>query len=304
MTTNNEQIKEVVPQVNFRAPCKQKSGLEILDLGDFYQKLHRCRFDPAKPHRISYYCFIYITHGSGGHFVDFEYYQFQPGSFILINQDQVHAFDIASRAQGKMINVTAAFFDSILAKVRLPFFSLSNLFSTYTPLINLPDASIDTCNVLLEEINKTQQNELDDPLLAQLLFSSLIMTIENQQQHHGEHLSDVQQQRFNQFKQLIHQTTQTQRCAADYAERLHMSYKSLNQLCRHACGLTAKQLIDNYTILEAKRCLAIESAQVQEIAYQLGFDDVTYFVKFFKRHTQLTPSQFRAQFDHEMRHLN
>ncbi|QLE87300.1 AraC family transcriptional regulator [Shewanella sp. Scap07] len=285
-----------VPQVNFRAPCKQKAGLEILDLGDFYQKLHRCRFDPAKPHRISYYCFIYISHGVGGHFVDFKYHHFQSGSFIFINQEQVHAFDIASRAQGKMINVTADFFDLILAKVRLPFFSLSNLFSTYTPLINLSDSVAATCNILLNEINKTQQNETDDPLLAQLLFSSLLMTIENQRHSHAAHLSDLQAQRFNQFRQLVSQGPQ-QRCAAAYAQRLHMSYKSLNQLCRHACGLTAKQLIDNHTILEAKRRLAIESAQVQEIAYQLGFDEVTYFVKFFKRHTHLTPSQFRAQHD-------
>ncbi len=286
-----------VPQVNFRAPCKQKTGLEILDLGDFYQKIHHCRFDPAKPHRISYYCFIYISHGVGGHFVDFKYHSFQSGSFIFINQDQVHAFDIASRAQGKMINVTAEFFDLILAKVRLPFFSLSNLFSSYTPLIDLSASAVTSCNVLLDEINKTQQTQADDPLLAQLLFSSLLMTIENQRQSHGEHLSDVQAQRFNQFRQLVSQGQQTQRCAATYAEQLHMSYKTLNQLCRHACGLTAKQLIDNHTVLEAKRRLAIESAQVQEIAYQLGFDDVTYFVKFFKRHTHLTPSQFRSLHD-------
>ncbi len=74
---------------------------------------------------------------------------------------------------------------------------------------------------------------------------------------------------------------------------LHISYKSLNQLCKQASGQTVKQLIDAHTILEIKRRLIIGRDKIQEIAYELGFDDVTYFVKFFKRHTQLTPSQFK-----------
>ncbi|MCL1139418.1 helix-turn-helix domain-containing protein [Shewanella pneumatophori] len=57
---------------------------------------------------------------------------------------------------------------------------------------------------------------------------------------------------------------------------LHVSYKSLNLLCKQACGQTAKQLIDAHAILEIKRRLIIGSAKIQEIAYDLGFDDVTY----------------------------
>ncbi|MCL1060208.1 AraC family ligand binding domain-containing protein [Shewanella gelidimarina] len=83
-----------VPNVEFRAPNIQKSGVEVLDLDIFYKKLSQCKFDPSKPHRINYFCFIYITHGEGGHFIDFQYHTFQKGSFIFVNKNQVHAFDL------------------------------------------------------------------------------------------------------------------------------------------------------------------------------------------------------------------
>jgi len=56
---------------------------------------------------------------------------------------------------------------------------------------------------------------------------------------------------------------------------------------------TTKQLIDAYVILEAKRKLSIENIRVQQLADELGFDEVTNFVKYFKKNTLLTPSQFK-----------
>lgn len=57
-----------------------------------------------------------------------------------------------------------------------------------------------------------------------------------------------------------------------YAQRLHITYKTLNHLCKLACQQTAKQLIDHYTILEAKRRLILTRQAVQQLAYDLGFE--------------------------------
>jgi len=74
---------------------------------------------------------------------------------------------------------------------------------------------------------------------------------------------------------------------------LNITYKSLNEICKLATNNTAKQLIDLETVLEAKRKLAVEDILIQTLAYELGFEEVTNFVKYFKRHTGLTPSQFK-----------
>ncbi|MEZ9198274.1 helix-turn-helix transcriptional regulator [Shewanella sp. 10N.286.54.B9] len=285
-----------VPNVEFRAPSIKMSGVEVLDLDTFYRKLSQCKFDPAKPHRINYFCFIYITDGSGGHFIDFKYHPFKKGSFISVNKNQVHAFDLDSRPQGKMINVTEDFFTSIQANIRLPLFSPAHLTRSYKSVFTLNSNSIETCNALLLEIVKAQTGEDCDPLLVQLLFSSLFVLLAPQRKENIQHLSETQALRFNHFLMLIETKFTETRDASAYAEMMHLSYKSLNQLCKLACNQTAKQLIDAHTILEIKRRLTIQSSQVQDIAYELGFDDVTYFVKFFKRHCFTTPSQFKCDF--------
>ena len=291
-----------VPNIEFRAPNIQKTGIEILDLDAFYKIISRCKFSPSSPHRISYYCFIYITEGEGKHFIDFKHHEFKQGSFIFVNKNQVHAFDLVSHPQGKMINITEDFFESILTNIRIPFFTPTHLVSTNNPIFFLSESLTKTCDSLLLEINKSQQNK-DDPLLSQLLFSSLLVAIAGERKSTSEHLNKTQSLRFSQFLRYIETRFTHTKDASTYAEMLHISYKSLNQLCKQACNQTAKQLIDSHVILEIKRRLIIGNNQIQQIAYELGFDDVPYFVKFFKRHTQLTPSQFK-EFSRSSPHLN
>jgi AraC family transcriptional regulator, transcriptional activator of pobA len=61
-------------------------------------------------------------------------------------------------------------------------------------------------------------------------------------------------------------------------------------------GKTAADLIDDHILLESKRYLLASSNQVNQIAYRLGYDDVSYFIRFFKKHTGHTPEMFRQNF--------
>lgn len=80
---------------------------------------------------------------------------------------------------------------------------------------------------------------------------------------------------------------------SEYAERLGYSARTLNRLARQHTGLSAKELIDERVVLEAKRRLSHGDASVSEIAEQLGFDDASNFSSYFRRQTQLTPGAFR-----------
>ena len=74
---------------------------------------------------------------------------------------------------------------------------------------------------------------------------------------------------------------------------MDISYKHLNDICKAVLGQTAKEFIDKYLILETKRHLASSNISVKELTFQMGFDEPTNFIKFFKRHTHQTPSQFK-----------
>ena len=286
-----------IPNIDFKPQNTVSLDIEIIELDSIYQRIPVFSHDPAKPHRDKFYCLIYITQGEGKHFIDFNHYPFQAGNFILINEGQVHAFDLESRPQGQVILFTEAFLNTTHTNIRMPFCAPNHFVTSYCPVLTCGLARKESCEALLYEINKEQQNSSPDNLLMQLLFASLLLIVlQEQPSGYANHLSEKQTKKFTQFFTLIEENHTTIREASVYAEMLNTSYKSLNRICKLAVNQTAKQLIDAHTILEAKRNLVIEGIQVQTLAYKFGFEEVSNFIKYFKKHTLATPSKFRENF--------
>lgn len=104
-------------------------------------------------------------------------------------------------------------------------------------------------------------------------------------------------QRFKDFKQLVEKDFARWHQVAEYAEQLECTAKSLTRATREAASTNAKAFIASRINLEAKRLLAHTDVSVTLIAERLGFDEVTNFIKFFKRDTGCTPAAFRRQQD-------
>lgn len=77
------------------------------------------------------------------------------------------------------------------------------------------------------------------------------------------------------------------------AEIMNVNPNYLNSSVKKVTGQTASVIIQEKLLLEAKAYLIHTSLQVAEIAYRLGFENLSYFNRFFKKHTQTTPSEFR-----------
>jgi AraC-like DNA-binding protein len=80
-----------------------------------------------------------------------------------------------------------------------------------------------------------------------------------------------------------------------YADLLNLSSYQLNAITKATLGKTCSELINEFIILEAKRTLLATSNQVNQIAYHLGYEDVSYFIRFFKKHTGYSPEAFRLK---------
>ena len=83
---------------------------------------------------------------------------------------------------------------------------------------------------------------------------------------------------------------------SQYADLLNLSPYQLNAITKASVGKTVAQLIDEQIILEAKRYLLATPNQVKDIAWNLGYEDVSYFIRFFKKHTGHSPDAFRKNF--------
>ena len=95
------------------------------------------------------------------------------------------------------------------------------------------------------------------------------------------------------YKDLIDKQFMDKRQVQHYAAQLSVSPNYLNILTRKHLGKTALDLINERVLLEVKRLLLRTDLAISEIAWQSGFNELSYFSRFFKRHTEMTPIQFR-----------
>lgn len=87
----------------------------------------------------------------------------------------------------------------------------------------------------------------------------------------------------------------SERSVTFYAEQLCITPKYFSSLVKKLSGKSAAQWIDNYVILEAKNLLKYSDMSIQEIAYRLNFSTQSFFGKYFKHQTGLSPTQYRTQ---------
>ena len=99
---------------------------------------------------------------------------------------------------------------------------------------------------------------------------------------------------FNAFIEELSKHYMHARNVGFYAERLHLTPKYLTTLLRTTTGRTATEWIDEYVVLEAKNLLKHSPMNIQEIAYYLNFSNQSFFGKYFKQHTGITPTAYRS----------
>jgi AraC-like DNA-binding protein len=104
------------------------------------------------------------------------------------------------------------------------------------------------------------------------------------------------QERFDEFINLLETHFTTHKQVSQYTSLMSLSSYQLNEITKTAIGKTASAVIDEHILLEAKRHLLATPNQVKEIADHLGYEDPSYFIRFFKRHTRLSPDTFRKNF--------
>ena len=100
---------------------------------------------------------------------------------------------------------------------------------------------------------------------------------------------------FKQFINLVSEHHRKERRVDFYAEQLFLSPKHFSTVIKKVSGKTAGQWIDEYVILEAKTLLKYSAMSIQEVAYYMNFPNPSFFGKYFKHHTGMSPSEYKAQ---------
>jgi AraC family transcriptional regulator, transcriptional activator of pobA len=139
-----------------------------------------------------------------------------------------------------------------------------------------------------------QQPEPSQAILSRYLFILLNYLLRECHVQIAQLTPARHSERLFRLSSLIEEHYQQHKPVSFYAEALDITPKHLNSLCRQYLHTTVADMQNARLLLESKRLLYFSSLSVKEIAYQLGFEDDSYFVRFFRRMTGTTPLQFRA----------
>ncbi|RPG28639.1 MAG: helix-turn-helix domain-containing protein [Muricauda sp. TMED12] len=164
------------------------------------------------------------------------------------------------------------------------------------PIITIPEGQLNKFNLLhdmfIEEFSTPDniQGDMLQMLLKRMIIMStrlakeqlIVKTLGN------DHIDTIRK-----FNFLVDLHYKTKRKVSDYAEMLYKSPKTLSNLFSIYNQKSPQQIILERIALEAKRLINFTDKQNQEIAFELGFNDPAHFSRFFKKMTQMTPSEYR-----------
>ena len=286
--------------------CAAPSG-NGFRIGHMPEVLLQNEIDDCTPHVHAFYEIIWFQKGEGIHTVDFTDYEVRPGCIFFLTPGQIHHFDDEKKYRGVSIKMCTDFMKDEQNPGSLPLkYDIFHAFDI-PPFYVIDDKVSGTLAHLVEEMeceeSKSQEFGNVDMLKA-LLRMFLINVLRNGRQASGKIPDEIKPTRtlFLQFRQAIERNFRKTHAVQDYADMLNVAVRTLNKCVNECSGNSPLTLINNRIILEAKRMVRYTEMMIKEIALELGFDDPSYFVKFFKRQTGYLPSEFREA--EEVTHVN
>ena len=278
----------------------QPSGGYPLDLEIFPMSDLRRRASPKelrKTHRYAFFQMIFVTKGRCTQVIDFQPVRCDRASLLLVRPQQAHNFGpdlgwdgwmILFRPEfplpangGERASVVTAIdvLPSHLALSPAELTTVSRAFAQMRKDVKLPGAKADVNALLRYQLYA---------LLTRLGLTRARRIADGPG-------STYALQRFKRFEALVEQNFTRWKDVASYARKLGCTEKSLTRGASKAACVSAKAFIASRINLEAKRLLAHTDQPITTLSINLGFDDPSNFIKFFKRETCCTPAEFRRR---------
>jgi len=273
----------------------EKLQFAIHNLND-YRRLSADK--AAAAHSHSYYQIIWFFNAGGTHSVDFKTYTIEENTILFISKDQVHTFDANLNVEGWIIHFNESFFMHNDVDIFLKY-NVFNSPGNPAYIIDEYTAKVATTyiNGMLEET--TRKNMFGHEDIMRFSLKSFLIILERMNQGDKKHIkfSSHHELIFAQFKELLEENYQSGLSVNDYVILLNISSKTLTTITKEVVDKLTSQIISERIIIEARRLLKFTTLQIGEIAFRLGFEDTSYFVKYFKRHVGDSPKVYRNRIE-------
>ena len=248
----------------------------------------------GEPHSLGFFDVILVTRGKGSFWLDSHRHAVRPGAVFFTTPGQVRRWDV------KQLDGVCLFFEDFFIKEflhddaflhRLPYFHADPARAA----LSLAPAAARRMRTRLAAMQRELPNDRRDSvdlLRAQLYEMLIVLT----RQYAAAH--DVAPQRpthrvVSRFIDLVERDAARCHRIGDYAAELAVTPGHLSVLCAQYTGQRAKRLLDSVLASRARRMLLYTDESAARVGSSLGFEDPSYFSRFFRRETGQTPKEFR-----------
>lgn len=251
------------------------------------------RYSPdnfCPPHRHSFYEISFFTKGEGNHSIDFVEYPIVAKRVYFTTPGQLHSWEkmkIKNQYDGYIVRFNENFLNSDqLGNIKTIF----NQFDA-EPFIQLtsPFSELQLLKMIYAEHN-TQENNF---VTLRPLLNALLAYLAQKKSKSEAITHNVNQERIIKLQNLIEKNYRFESEASFYAAQLEITPKRMNEILKQTIGKTITQLVHDRLVLEAKRELVYGDLSIKDIGYILGFEDPSYFSRFFKKYTGTEASKFK-----------
>lgn len=270
----------------------QKNNFAVHNLSELVKE---DLYIPKIPHKHSFFQILYVSRGAGIHYVDFQEWEIEDGTIFFLSPGQVHDLRFTSKnPEGIMINFNEDFFNDFLSQK-----DFINSLSVFSKSGKYGFRKVDSCKSELESnIAKILKVIKYDSLYKKQFIQTLVLEIvlmiamkTKDENPENEIISN--NYLLVKFEKLLEKYFMEAHHPKFYAAHLSVTPNYLNTVCKKLTGKTAGEIIRNRIVLEAKRFLVNSEYTISQIAYELYFEDNSYFTKFFKANTGISPAEFR-----------
>ncbi|MBK1895755.1 AraC family transcriptional regulator [Chryseobacterium paridis] len=249
-----------------------------------------------KPHRHDFYVTVLFTKGSGIHEIDFQKYEVSEGSLFFLSPGQVHSWELSDDTDGYIFFFSQEFYDMHYVNQHLrnfPFFNSVGFSRKLQLEVSDLEKMTNICKEIQDEYNS--QFLMKDGFILSLITKMYISASRQFSKDYSNLDSSASISYFKHyqdFENLLEEYFTTEKSISYYASRLTISSKHLNRITQTVVKKTATEVITERVMLEAKRMLMYLNESLVEIAFRLGYEEYSYFVRVFRKSSGMTPTQF------------
>ncbi|MEO1050164.1 MAG: AraC family transcriptional regulator [Bacteroidota bacterium] len=270
----------------------------FLDISRLSQQLDKVNIDHEMTNTRNLYKIVLVTKGTIAVKIGERKHEIGPKTLYFIAPGQLsRLFNYSPDTEGYCIAFDIDYFLLCLKnQVQLCFYPFFQL-NTY-PVLPLAGKQFEKTIDLIRkiEIEYANREVINDDLLTKLYLNVLLIEIERFYKLKNTGQNSEQSKKHlltSKFKQLVEKHFLSVRKVSAYADMLTMAPNYLNDIIKETTRQSASEVIHDRLILEAKAQLIQTELSINELAYHLQFKDTSYFCRFFKKQTGISPQAFR-----------